>query len=167
MISNSFNFFRVFKDFLINMVTILMMSAKLASPELLKIKLFQNKGYDAIIPMTHQQSLSRDSNYTVDVIMWPKFGNCSNFYERSYHSLNIIRVWPKKPLFWGVALVSVQLFRTSTRYDLEILHQCGKRVKTKGQKVLGVNSIVCKSYKGKNWLGSLFAYLNICIDCQL
>ena len=32
------------------MVTILMMSAKLASPELLKIKLFQNKGYDAIIP---------------------------------------------------------------------------------------------------------------------
>ena len=32
------------------MVTILMISAKLATPGLLKIKIFQNEGYDAIIP---------------------------------------------------------------------------------------------------------------------
>ena len=32
---------------------------------------------------------------------------------------------------------------------LEILHQCGKRVKTKSQKVLGANSYVCRSYRGK------------------
>ena len=32
------------------MVTILMMPAKLASPGLLTIKIFQNKGYDVIIP---------------------------------------------------------------------------------------------------------------------
>ena len=31
------------------MVTILTMSAKLASPVLLKLKTFQNKGYDVII----------------------------------------------------------------------------------------------------------------------
>ena len=32
---------------------------------------------------------------------------------------------------------------------LEILHQCGKRVKTKSQKVFWGNSKVCRSYRGK------------------
>ena len=32
------------------MATTLIMSAKLTTPGLLKIKVFQNKGYDAIIP---------------------------------------------------------------------------------------------------------------------
>ena len=34
-------------------------------------------------------------------------------------------------------------------YSLEILQQCYKRAKTKGQKVLGANSNVCRSYMGK------------------
>ena len=33
-----------------NIVTILMMSARLATPGLLKIKMYQNKCYDVIIP---------------------------------------------------------------------------------------------------------------------
>ena len=33
--------------------------------------------------------------------------------------------------------------------DLEILHQCGERVKTKRQKVFGANSYVCRSCRGK------------------
>ena len=48
-----------------------MMSAKLATPGLLKIKIFQNKAYDVIIndyEVTKKISL-RDSNYIVDVIM--------------------------------------------------------------------------------------------------
>ena len=32
-----------------------------------------------------------------------------------------------------MVLVQVQQFGTGTRYELEILHQCGKRVKTKSQ----------------------------------
>ena len=36
-----------------------------------------------------------------------------------------------------------------TRYGLEILLQCGKKVKTKSQKVLGANSNICRSYKEK------------------
>ena len=53
------------------MVTILMMSAKLATPGLLKIKIFQNKGYDVIIPNhdVTNKILLRDSNYIVDVVM--------------------------------------------------------------------------------------------------
>ena len=56
------------------MVTILMMSAKLATPGLLKIKIFRNKGYDVIIPDydVTNKSLSCESNYIVDVV---KFGN--------------------------------------------------------------------------------------------
>ena len=49
----------------------------MATPSLLKIKIFWNKGYDIIVlgyEVTNKD-LSRNSNYIVDVIMWPKFGN--------------------------------------------------------------------------------------------
>ena len=61
------------------MVIILMLSAKTATPGLLKKTVFWNKGYDAIIPVDHitNKILSHDSNYIVDVFMWPKFGNSS------------------------------------------------------------------------------------------
>ena len=61
------------------MVTILMMSAKMATLGLLKIKVFWNKGYDVIISVhdVTNKILSRDSNYIIDVVMWPKFGNSS------------------------------------------------------------------------------------------
>ena len=53
------------------MVTILMMSAKFATPSLLKIKIFRNKGHDVIIPDydVTNEILSRDSNNIVDVVM--------------------------------------------------------------------------------------------------
>ena len=54
-----------------------MISPKLATPGLLKIKIFWNKGYDVIIldyDVT-KKILSRGSNYFLDVVMWPKFGN--------------------------------------------------------------------------------------------
>ena len=56
-----------------------MMSAKIATPGLLKITIFWNKGYDIIIPADDvaNKILSCDSNYIVDVFMWPKFGNSS------------------------------------------------------------------------------------------
>ena len=54
-----------------------MMSAKLAIPGLLKIKIFENKGYDAIILEYDviNKILSDNSNYILDVVIWPKFGN--------------------------------------------------------------------------------------------
>ena len=56
-----------------------MMLAKLATPGLLEIKIFQNNGYDVIVlgyDVTNKL-LSHDSNYIVDMIMRPKFGNSS------------------------------------------------------------------------------------------
>ena len=61
------------------MVTILMMSSKMATLGLLKIKVFWNKSYDVIISFHDftNKILSGDSNYIVDVAMWTKFGNSS------------------------------------------------------------------------------------------
>ena len=52
-----------------------MMSAKLPTPGLFKIMVFWNE--DVIIPVDHvtNTSLSRGSNYIVDVLMCGKFGN--------------------------------------------------------------------------------------------
>ena len=49
----------------------------MATPGLFKIKTFWNKGYDVIISVNDDTDriLSRDSNYIVVVVMWPKFGN--------------------------------------------------------------------------------------------
>ena len=58
------------KAFLINMVKTLMMSAKLATLDLLKTKAFLNKDYDNMsVHDVTNRILSRDSNYTVDVVM--------------------------------------------------------------------------------------------------
>ena len=58
-----------------------MTSAKMATLGRLKIKDFWKKGYDVIISVHEviNEILSRDSNYNVNVVMWPKFGNCSIF----------------------------------------------------------------------------------------
>ena len=61
------------------MVAILMMPAKLATPGLLKIMVFLNEGYD-VISSAHDvtsKTLSRELNYIIDVVMWPKFRNSS------------------------------------------------------------------------------------------
>ena len=56
-----------------------MISAKLATLGLLTIKVFWNKGEDAIIS-AHEVTdkiLSHDSTYIEDVVAWSKVGNCS------------------------------------------------------------------------------------------
>ena len=58
-----------------------MMSAKLATLGLLKIKVPWNKVYDVIIfvhDVTHE-ILWRYSDYIADVVIWPKFGNSNIF----------------------------------------------------------------------------------------
>ena len=64
---------------LIKMAKILMMPAKKAASAFLKIKIFWKKVYDVIIFVADVSNkiLPRDSNYNVDVVMWPKFGNSS------------------------------------------------------------------------------------------
>ena len=117
------------------MIVILIMSAKLAIPGLLKTKMFWNKGYDIIISVHDITDiiLSRDLNHIVDVVSF-------NF--------NFIRTWPEKTIFLRSGL-QVQYFGTGTRYSHEILQQCGKSVSTNSQRVLRTNSNVFRSYGGE------------------
>ena len=61
---------------LINMVLILMMSAKMGTQGPLKIKVFWNNVYEVInsVHDVTNKILLHDSNYIVDEIMGPKFG---------------------------------------------------------------------------------------------
>ena len=71
IVSNSFNFLEPLKIVLINTATILMISAKMVTSQLLAGDVITFV-YDFI-----NENSSRDSNYTVDVVMWPKFSNSS------------------------------------------------------------------------------------------
>ena len=89
------------------------MSTKMGTSGFLKITVFWKKGYDVIIPVDDvtKNILSHYSNYTVDVFMWPKFGNSRVnlvISMREVITTYFITIWPEKPLFWGVALVQVQ-----------------------------------------------------------
>ena len=74
-----------------------------------------------------------------------------HFYERSYHSLNFLRIWlaRKTNFFDRCPWFKFNNLGAGTSYGLEILHQYDKRVRTKSQKVLRDNSHVCRSYRGK------------------
>ena len=78
---NSFDCVLHFKGCFNKKDAILLMSAKVCTPVFLKTKIFWNKSYD-IITSVHDitnKISSWDSNYIVDVVMWPKCGNSSIF----------------------------------------------------------------------------------------
>ena len=80
--THNFYYLNVFESltiFWINLVGILMMSAKLATVALVKIKTFYDESCDVIISVSNptKRILSRDSNYFLNVDIWPKFRNSS------------------------------------------------------------------------------------------
>ena len=86
------------------------MSAKMATPGLLKITVFRNKGYDVIISVDDvtNKILWYNSNHIVDAFMWPKFGN-SSISMREVITTSILQGFDhKNRFFWGVILVQVQ-----------------------------------------------------------
>ena len=94
--------------------------------------------------MTSLKSFFTDSNFIVYVVMGPKCSNSSismrvsKLLQPQFHK-NLT----KKSTFWGMLLAPS--FETGTRCDLEILHQCRKRVKTKRWRVFGANSYVWRN----------------------
>ena len=86
------------------------MLAKMVTLSLLKIEMFWNKGYDVIISVhdVTNKILSPNSNSTVDVAMWPKFGN-SSLYMREVIITSILQGFDQENhAFWVVVLVQVQ-----------------------------------------------------------
>ena len=107
-----------------------MIPPKMATPGLVKVKVFLNKGYNVIIFVydTINKILSRDSIYVVNVVMWPKFGNSSvsmrevvitlyGFDQKNHFFVG----WP-----WfrfnslGLALVLLLKFYTSVTKGLKV-----------------------------------------------
>ena len=89
------------------MVVILVMSAKLATLGLLKIKVFWNNGYDVPISVhdVTNKIWSRDLSYIVDVIMWSKFGNFSISMREVIITSLLYGFDQKNQFLWGVLLV--------------------------------------------------------------
>ena len=87
-----------------------MMSVKLLTPGLLKITVFWNEGYDVIISVDDltNKVLSRDSNFVVDVFMWPKFGNCNISIIKVITTSILQRFGQKNVFFLGMVLFQVQ-----------------------------------------------------------
>ena len=120
--------FEFLNIFLIKMVTILLMSAKMAALGLLKIKVFWIKGYDVIISVhdVTNKILSRASNYIKDVFMWPKFGNSS---------ISSREVIITSTLYSGLSLIRTlrgnlnlfELWRVRIRGSRSFLKYCGNR----------------------------------------
>ena len=60
-----------------------------------------------------------------------------------------ISIWPEKLIVWDALGLSSIILEWHLD-GLEILHQCCKRVKTKSNNLLGTNSNVCGSCRGKS-----------------
>ena len=93
---------------LINLVAILMMSAKLVTLGLFKVKILWNEGYvvKVFVHCATNKILSCDSIYNVDVVFWPKFGNSSISMKELIITLISSIYWQEKPAFLRGVLVS-------------------------------------------------------------
>ena len=129
-----------------------MASAKLATLGFLKIHVFWNKGYGFIISVYEITSkiLPGDQSLVTLAFKWEKL-SLPQFYKDLIKKINF---------FWWLLLFQVQLLGSGFRYGLEILQQCGDWGETKIQKVLDVNSYVCK-LQGKNLQWGFFVPSNL------
>ena len=86
-----------------------MMSAKMATPCLVKLTVFWDKGYEDIVPASDvtDKILSSDSNYIADVSLWPRFDKCS-ISMREVIITSILQGFDQKKRFF-VELVLVQV----------------------------------------------------------
>ena len=132
------------------MVAVLMMSAKLATLSLFKIKVIWNIGYD-VSTSAHEVTnkiLSHSSNYIVEMVMWPKFCNSFSIYMREVIITSILQgfvavfferySWLK---FNNLGLVLCTVLRLYT--------SIAKGLKLKVREFLG--KVFSRTYRRKNW----------------
>ena len=122
------------------MVKILMMSAKMATPALLKIKVFWNKGYYSIYSVYDliNKILSDDSNYIMDVVMWPKFGN-SSICIREIIITSILQGFDHRSCFFeGWSWFKFNNLELALGTNLKFYTSLSKRLKLKVRKFWGL-----------------------------
>ena len=139
------------------MVAVLMMSAKLATLGLLKMKVFWSIGYDTIafVHGLTNKILSCDSNYIVDVVMWQ---GDQSLITSSFMSEVIITwiLWgfdKKKQFFEGCSWFKFNNLGLALLMTLKFYTSVAKRLKLKVRKFLGASSYICRSYRRKTCRG--------------
>ena len=136
---------------MINIVEILMMSAKLTTPDLLKITVFWIK-VNVVIISDHNVTnkiLSRDSNFIVNLsydqslvtlaFLWEKLSQ-PQFYK------DLVR---KNNFFEGPSWLKFNNLRLALGVALKFYTSVTKGLKLKIRKFWGANFYVCRSYRGK------------------
>ena len=139
------------------MVAVLMISAKLATLGLLKMKVFWSIGYDTIsfVHDLTNKILSCDSNYIVDVVMWQ--GDQSLI--TSIFMSEVIITWilwgfgQKKQFFEGCSWFKFNNLGLALLMTLKFYTSVAKRLKLKVRKFLGASSYICRSYRRKTCRG--------------
>ena len=78
-------------DVMISAYDVINKSLEMVTLGLLKMKVFSNKGYGVMISVYDiiNKSWSSNSNYIIDVVKWPKFGN-SNASLREVMIISIL-----------------------------------------------------------------------------
>ena len=135
-------FLESLKIFLINMVTILMMSAKVATLGLLKIKVFWKKGYGVIISVYEviNKILLRDSNSIVNVVMSPKFGNSSTSMSTSIVTSILQGFDQKNDFSCGWSWLKLNNLELALGIALKFYTSVAK-----GLELIRINCYVCRS----------------------
>ena len=78
---------------------------------------------------------SRDSNYIVDLVLWPKFCNSSTSMERNFPKLNFIKF---DLFFEGFSWFKFNNFRLKQGMALKLYTSVWKRLKLKVRNVQGL-----------------------------
>ena len=114
-----------------------MISVKVATPGLLKI--FWSKGYDVIIHIDDVTSKiwSRDSNYILDVSMWPKFDNSSIFMREVITTSVLSGFDQKNRIFERWSWLKFSNLKLALGTNLKFYTSVVKRLKLKVRKVWG------------------------------
>ena len=119
---------------------------------LLKITLFWNKGHDVITPVDDviRNKLSRDSIYTVDEFMWPKFGNSSISVKEVITTSILSGFDQKNRIFERWSWLKFNNLKLALSTNLKFWPSVAKGLKLKVRKFLGLIPTFVE-VTGENW----------------
>ena len=128
-----------------------MISAKMSTPDVLKITVFWKKGYDIIIPVDDVtgNNLSPDSNYIVDMFMLPKFRNSSFLWEKLLQPQFYKNLSRKTAFFEEWSRFKFNNLGLALGTNLKSYNSVAKGLKLKVGKFWGANFYLCRSYRRK------------------
>ena len=136
----------------------------MATPGLLKTKVFWNKGYDIIISI-HDATNKILSRFGTKV--WPKFGICGISMRKVVITSILYGFDQKNCFFWGLALVQVnnlglvrgtnlKVYTSVAKLKLKVKNEKSERLKLEVRKFWGLIPTLAEV----TWKSHFFVYYN-------